>query len=85
MWVRLLPPLGDGKTWQEIPFAGMSGIKEVVAEIVRRNPQLRPYLRSCLEETFHQFILMKADHVLTSADAVGPEDRIVVVMPLTGG
>jgi len=85
MWVRLLPPFGDGKTWQEIALGANSGVPELVSEIVRSNPQLASFLRPSLEETFHQFILMKEDRVLTPGDSVGPDDRIVVVMPLTGG
>ena len=37
------------------------------------------------EETFHQFILIRGDHVINPEDRIMPEDRMVVMMPLTGG
>ena len=85
MWVRLLPPFGDGKMWQELSLPKEAGVKELIDRVVEANLHLRPYLRSTVEETFHQFILLREDHVLTADDYIEPEDRIVVVMPLTGG
>ena len=85
MWVRLLPPFGDGKTWQELSLPKGAGVKDLVDHLAEANPNLRPYLRATVEETFHQFILLKGDHVLRAEDRIEAEDRIVVVMPLTGG
>ena len=85
MWIRLYPPFGDGKTWEEIEFQEPVSVGELVKRIVATHSQLRPYLRSTPEETFHHFILIRGDHVLTADDKIEPEDRIVVMMPLAGG
>jgi hypothetical protein len=85
MWVRLLPPFGDGKTWHEIFLPEGAGVKELIDGLVEANSCLKPYLRSTIEETFHQLILLRQDHVLSADDPLDPKDRIVVVMPLTGG
>jgi len=85
MWIRLLPPFGDGKTWQEIALPPKATIKELMDRLVEIHPDLHPYLRATVEETFHQFILLRDDHVLTANDLIEPDDRIVMVMPLTGG
>lgn len=85
MWIRLHPPFGDGKTWEEIDFQGPVSVDELVRRLVATHSQLRPYLRNTSEETFHQFILIRGDHVLRGDDEIEPEDRIVVMMPLAGG
>ena len=85
MWIRLHPPFGDGKTWEKIEFQGPVGVDELVKRLAATHSQLCPYLRATPEETFHQFILIRGDHVLGVDDKIGPEDRIVVMMPLAGG
>ena len=85
MWIRLLPPFGDGRTWQELNLPEGAGVKELIEQLAAANPHLQPYLRSSVEETFHQFILLREDHVLAADDRIAPDDRIVLVMPLTGG
>jgi hypothetical protein len=85
MWVRLLPPFGNGKTWQEFDLPPEAGVQDLVQVILKNNPYLQIYLRPTLEETFHQFIFLRDDYVLEASDRIGPEDRIVMVMPLTGG
>ncbi len=85
MWIRLHAPFGDGKTWEEIEFQSPVGVDALITRLVAAHPQLRPYLRSTPEETFHHFILIRGDYVLRSGDKIDPEDRIVVMMPLAGG
>lgn len=85
MWIRLHPPFGDGKTWEEIELQSPFSVDELVRRLVATHPQLRPYLRNTLEETFHQFILIRRDHVLRVDDKIEPDDRIVIMMPLAGG
>jgi hypothetical protein len=85
MWVRLLPPFGDGKTWQEFHLPAGAGVRELIPLLAAANPDLQAYLRPTVEETFHQFILLRNDHVLQAGEPLSPEDRIVMVMPLTGG
>lgn len=85
MRVRLLPPFGDGKTWQEISLPREATVRDLVDRIASANRQLYPYLRSTVEETFHHFILIRGDHVLVPGDTLDPDDSIVLVMPLTGG
>jgi hypothetical protein len=85
MWVRLLPPFGDGKTWHEINLPSGAGVKDLIDQLAKANPELCPYLRQTAEETFHQFILLRGDYVLKVEDTIEPDDRIVLLMPLTGG
>jgi hypothetical protein len=85
MWVRLLPPFGDGKTWQEFDLPAEAGVQDLIQAILKDHPHLRSYLRPTLKETFHQFIFLRGDYVLEPGDRIGRYDRIVMVMPLTGG
>jgi len=85
VWVRLLPPFGDGKTWHGIDLPAESGVQQLIERLREIQPQIGPYLRHNLEETFHQFILFRDDHVLSGSDFLEQDDRIVIVMPLTGG
>jgi len=81
----MLPPFGDGKTWQEVHLPPHAGVKELIDRLVIANPHLSPYLRHTVEETLHHLIFLRGDYVLKVDDPIGPEDRIVMVMPLTGG
>ena len=85
MWVRLLPPFGDGKTWHEIDLPEGSNVEELIKRLNEIQPQIRSYIRHSVEETFHQFILFRDDHILGRNDRLKPGDRIVVVLPLNGG
>ena len=85
MWVRLLPPFGDGKTWREIDLPPATSVSTLVQRLSEMYRELHPYLRDSVDETFHHFLLARDDYVLQADDTVEPDDRIVVVMPLTGG
>ncbi|MFB3819201.1 MAG: hypothetical protein ACE147_16190 [Candidatus Methylomirabilales bacterium] len=85
MWVRLLPPFGDGKSWREIDLPARASVAMLIQRLAQLHAELHPYLRETPDETFHHFILARGDYVLRADDVVEPEDRIVVVMPLTGG
>jgi hypothetical protein len=60
-------------------------VRELVNTLPDQQPALLPYRRATVEETFHQFILLRGDHVLLPDEPLAPDDRIVLVMPLTGG
>ena len=85
MWLRLHPPFGDGKTWESIDIATPTSVKQFLKLIKKHHPELDTYFRASEEETFHQFILIRGDHVINPEDRIMPEDRMVVMMPLTGG
>ena len=82
---RLLPPFGDGRTWVETGFPGPVALGPFISRLAELQPRLRPYLRTTVEETFHQLILIRAGEVLAEGDLVAPEDEIIITMPLTGG
>jgi sulfur carrier protein ThiS len=83
--IRLLPPFGDGKTWHEVHVPDGSRVRDLLNILPDKQPVLLPYRRATPEETLHQFILLREDHVLSPDETLEPEDRIVLVMPLTGG
>ncbi|MEW5721746.1 MAG: hypothetical protein AB1896_01475 [Thermodesulfobacteriota bacterium] len=85
MWVRLHAPFGDGRTWDRINLPPSARTLELLAVLKKRCPALEPLIQPTPEETFHHFLLLRDDYVLGAQDQIAPDDRIVVVMPLTGG
>jgi hypothetical protein len=83
--VRLLPPFGDGKTWEEITLPEGSGLWQLLEQLTETQPQIRSYMRPSLEETFHQLLVIRNDYILKENDLLVPDDRLVITMPLTGG
>jgi sulfur carrier protein ThiS len=85
MWVKLHRPFGDGKKWEEIELSFPAGVKDLLAKLRKTHPGLKRYFRDSEEETFHHLILIRGDYVLKAEDEIGEEDRIAVMMPITGG
>jgi sulfur carrier protein ThiS len=85
MWVKLHRPFGDGKKWEEIELPSPAGVNDLLAKLRKTHPRLKRYFRDSEEETFHHLILIRGDYVLKAEDEIEEEDRIVVMMPLTGG
>jgi sulfur carrier protein ThiS len=85
MWLRLHPPFGEGKEWEEIDLPAPASVKDLLDRLKITHPKLKPYIRESEGETFHHFILIRGDHILNADDLIQPTDRIVIMMPLTGG
>ena len=90
MWVCLHPPFGgrktsNGKIWDELTIAKPMGVEEFLKILTERFPQLSQYIRPSGEETFHQLLLLRSGEVLNETDQIQPDDRIEIMMPLTGG
>ena len=90
MWVRLHPPFGgrkttNGKIWDELPISESVGVEEFLQRLAAQFPHLSQHIRTSGEETFHQLLLLRGGEVLNEADRIQPEDRIEIMMPLTGG
>jgi hypothetical protein len=90
MWVCLHPPFGgrktsNGKIWHEMTISKPMGVEEFLKRLAERFPQLCRYIRPSGEETFHQLLLLRAGEVLNESDQIQPDDRIEIMMPLTGG
>ena len=90
MWVCLNPPFGgrktsNGKIWDEITISEPIGVEEFLKRLAEQFPQLSQYIRTSGEETFHQLLLLRGGEVLNETDQIQPEDRIEIMMPLTGG
>lgn len=85
MWVSLHPPYGSGKVWEEVDLPSPAGVRDLLEQLRGTHPELKRYFRDSAEETFHHLLLIRGDHVLTEEDTIQEKDRIVVMMPLTGG
>jgi hypothetical protein len=77
--------VGEPPMWDEIGLPPGSRVPQLLDELHRRYPELRSHIRDTPEETFHQFLLIRQGYVLKEDDEVFPDDRLVVMMPLTGG
>ncbi|MEW6262189.1 MAG: MoaD/ThiS family protein [Thermodesulfobacteriota bacterium] len=85
MWVRLHASFGDGRTWDEIDLPSPASVPELLAILKQRYLRLEALIKPTPEETFHRFLLIRDDHVLSDRDHIAPDDRIVIMLPLTGG
>jgi hypothetical protein len=90
MWIRLHPPFGgrktsNGKIWDELNLSEPVGVEEFLKQLAQRFPELGRHIRPSGEETFHHFLLLRAGEVLNETDQIRPDDRIEIMMPLTGG
>ena len=90
MWVCLHPPFGgrktsNGKIWDELTIAKPMGVEEFLKKLTERFPQLSQYIRTSGEETFHQLLLLRGGEVLNETDQIQTDDRIEIMMPLSGG
>jgi len=90
MWIRLHPPFGGRKTsnakiWDELNLSESVGVEEFLKHLVQRFPELNRHVRSSGEETFHHLLLLRGGEVLNETDQIRPDDRIEIMMPLTGG
>lgn len=90
MRVCIHPPFGgrkttNGKIWDELPIFESVGVEDFLQRLAKQFPQLRQHIRTSGEETFHQLLLLRGGEVLNEIDIIQPEDRIEIMMPLTGG
>ena len=90
MWLRLHPPftgrpIKEGNIWTEITLSEPLEVEVFLQKLEVLLPRLVPYLRPTSEETFYHILLVKKGYVLKPRDMVDPDDRIEVLMPLTGG
>ena len=46
---------------------------------------MQPYMRFPEEDTMYHFILVREDRILNITDQIHPEDRIKIMLPITGG
>jgi hypothetical protein len=90
MWICLHPPFGgrktsNGKIWDELPISEPMGVEEFLEHLVERFPQLRRYIRQSGEETFYHMLLFRTGEVLNETARIQPDDRVEIMMPITGG
>jgi len=85
MRIKLHRPFGDGKRWEQVDLPRSASVKDLLDQLKKNHPELKQYIRDSEEETFHHLVLIRGDHVLNEDDRIEPDDRIVVMMPLTGG
>lgn len=90
MWFRLHPPfgnrkVGDRKVWEEIALEAPITVKDFLTRLKALHPELCDHICVEEEETFHHLLLFRQGDVIDKNDKVYPDDRIEIMMPLTGG
>ena len=90
MWICLHPPFGgrktsNGKIWEELTISKPVGMEEFLEHLAERFPQLSRHIRQSGEETFHHLLLFRGGEVLNETAQIQPDDRVEIMMPLTGG
>ena len=90
MWFRLHPPFGnqrvdEQKVWEEMAIPDPITVRDFLHRLQEIHPEVSDYIRQNEEETFHHILLFRQSYVLKIEDSIKPDDRIDVMMPLTGG
>ena len=85
MWIKLHPPFGEGIKWEEINLPDNTKVESLLGLLVNLHPEMQPYMRFPEEDTMYHFILVREDRILSITDQIHPEDRIKIMLPITGG
>ncbi|MBT4088764.1 MAG: MoaD/ThiS family protein [Deltaproteobacteria bacterium] len=90
MEYRLHAPFARKKTrdrlsWEVIKESAEMSVAVSLEHLVVQHLEMADYVRQSVEETFHHLLLFRADHVLGADEKILPQDRIEIIMPLTGG
>lgn len=90
MLICLHPPFGgrkvaQEKVWEEIPLDRAMPSGDFLVMIKKRYLDLVPYIQESEDETFYHLLIFRSGYALQKHDLIQPDDRIEIMMPLTGG
>ena len=85
MWIKLLPPFGDGQVWNKIGLPVNATVGDLLRKLNVKHFPIKALTPEAEEEGLQNFILIRDGNVLGIFDTLGQEDRIVVVLPVEGG
>ena len=88
MNVRFFKPFDElsGKEEITLELQAPMRVKELLAEIEKRIPSFKPYVRKEGDEVLNMFVvLVRGDEILKLNDLVREKDTVKVLPPISGG
>lgn len=88
MNVRFFKPFDElsGKEEITLELKAPIRVKELLAEIEKRIPSFKPYVRKEGDEVLNMFVvLVRGDEILKLNDLVREKDTVKVFPPISGG